>query len=442
MVQSPHENKMASTRSALNSSPAGLQNKSMETDILPAALPPPLPPAPAALGLDLKRFMTLILAYNHMEAASDLHFQSDNSVRFRKGGLLELARNFKDFTDGEGKLLAPYTYKDVETMLLKRKVSKSGDVTPAMNRERFELHERSSIVHRLDSPKGPGFQIRVQPLNTLNSDKLMVRVQRVVPPSLSSLLKNETVSQDLLTDCHGLIAICGPIGSGKTTTAASVVLHWAQRKRHIATVEDPVEYMLKPSQGEVSHFSADLLGQHRRPVDTLANLVPDLLRGDVQGLFIGEVRNEVSLQVCLDLAATRAPVVTTLHSGGLADAIMRLGRGTDRGSDSASRRYQLAQCLHAIVYVDLARKAGDPAAPPIPVIVVLPAQVPAVRSAIAEGNPKTMETALAQALQSLERNRGGISAQVAFDAAVNAGADSTSALLALPEELRTSVNQK
>ena len=357
--------------------------------------------------------LKVMLANQIVNQSTDLHISKEGRMMYRCRGNMVLAANWERLTDPKGFLLPEFSFDKVRELLIGEE-SEIGGVTK---------------VHR-----GQTTQVRVQGLRTASGDKIFIRVQPLEPPKLVSTLASQMYNplRTALTNASGLVLVCGPIGSGKTTLAAALVEHWASnRARHIATIEDPTEYLLSPKSGEVSSVNANLLRGLPGKGAAFTEVLRDLLRSDIDGLFIGEARDPSTRNACLDFAATEEPVVTTVHACGLADAILRLTHSED-GRDTASLRHVLSQCLHSIVYVKLAYTSDGK---PVPVITALPGHIPAVRNAIATGNPATISTSLSQALAGCEE-QGGASGGKALQSATERQATEASAKEALPPEAR------
>ena len=152
----------------------------------------------------------------------------------------------------------------------------------------------------------------------------------------------------------------------------------------------------------------------------------------MDGLFIGEIRDSATRRAALDFAATREPVVTTIHAGGFTDAIIRL-INPDGVSDQSALRMSVAQCLHTIIYIDLAFKEnGDPH----PVIMALPGSQQGVKAAIADGDAKKIGQAINAALTNIREEEGGINPGTAYEVAKDSGATKESIMAAYPPDVR------
>jgi twitching motility protein PilT len=127
-------------------------------------------------------------------------------------------------------------------------------------------------------------------------------------PELSSLGLPEAYFQ-MATRSKGLLLVTGPTGSGKTTTLASTIDYLNKTtRRHILTIEDPVEFIHK----------SDSCLIHQRQIGRdgkdFSSGLRAALREDPDVIFIGEMRDRDTVQVALDAANTGHLVLATLHT--------------------------------------------------------------------------------------------------------------------------------
>ncbi len=117
----------------------------------------------------------------------------------------------------------------------------------------------------------------------------------------------------------GIVIVCGPTGSGKSTTMASV-LEWinASMARHIVTIEDPVEYLFTEKMS--------LFTQREVGIDTptFAEGLRRSLRQNPDVIFLGEIRDAVSALTAIQAAETGHVVLATVHAASSADVVARL----------------------------------------------------------------------------------------------------------------------
>ena len=163
-------------------------------------------------------------------------------------------------------------------------------------------------------------------------------------PSISSLHLPAPL-EDLIDLPHGLVIACGPTGSGKSTTLAALAQE-ALRRRSIVliTLEDPIEYALRPGA------SGSLVRQREvgRDVQDFPTGLRDALREDPDVLLIGEMRDAQSIGLTLTAAETGHLVLASLHSRSSASAVERM---VDAYPPERQQqiRVQVADALRAVV---------------------------------------------------------------------------------------------
>jgi twitching motility protein PilT len=107
----------------------------------------------------------------------------------------------------------------------------------------------------------------------------------------------------------GLVLVTGPTGSGKSTTLAAMVDYCnLQRKDHIITVEDPIEFVHRSQQCLVNHRE---VGVHTK---SFASALRGALREDPDIILVGEMRDLETIELALTAAATGHLVFGTLHT--------------------------------------------------------------------------------------------------------------------------------
>jgi twitching motility protein PilT len=347
------------------------------------------------------------------QKTTDLHF-SRGHLYYRSHGELLAAQQWRKFTDDESRVREIFSSENLKALLIKEKIGDERSSVPGRREHQRTVMYRAGRV-----------QVRVQLLNTEQGDHIAIRVQENRPPSLAEVLKHSPETQRYLSEKpEGLVLVTGPMGSGKTTLAASLAESWTRANRHLVTLEDPVEYVLTPSEGIISHLPCNF-----RDEAALDDSIEDLLRSDMDALFVGEIRHVLALRTCLEFAGMREPVITTIHGGSIAHSLIRLFTVAGKNMTEAALKRSLAQCLHAVVYVNLAfTKYGRP----VPVVMCLPGNPIEVRQIIAEENPEIFGQKVEGWMKSNGSFPGVINHEAALNNAVAMGATRESALAALP----------
>jgi len=184
---------------------------------------------------------------------------------------------------------------------------------------------------------------------------------------------------------RGFVLVTGPTGSGKSTTLASLVdLANRNRRDHIMTVEDPIEFLHR--------HKSSLVNQREVGEDTWSfqNALKHVLRQDPDIILVGEMRDLETISVALTAAETGHLVFATLHTQ---DAAQTIDRVIDVFPPHQQQqiRVQLAGALQGVVCQTLAKTAdGRGRAVATEVLVA----TPAVRNLIREGKTHQIYSAL------------------------------------------------
>lgn len=144
----------------------------------------------------------------------------------------------------------------------------------------------------------------------------------------------------LLDHVHGLIAVAGPTGSGKTTTLAAALTRLNDPGRKIVTIEDPVEYQIP---GIVQAQIQPAIGL------TFSAAIRSFVRQDPDVILVGEIRDGETARVATQAALTGHLVLTTVHANTAAAAFTRL---RDLGVES----FLLVGAMRGIVAQRLVRR--------------------------------------------------------------------------------------
>ena len=161
---------------------------------------------------------------------------------------------------------------------------------------------------------------RVATAGALMGEKLSIRVLNQNAGSfrlreVGVTKKQHALLQDAIKMPSGMILMCGPTGSGKTTTLYALLNEIDRSTRNVITVEDPIEAMLpNASQIEVNP-KADI---------TFAKVLRSILRQDPDVICVGEIRDEETAEIALRAAQTGHLVLATIHCDSNAAAIVRL----------------------------------------------------------------------------------------------------------------------
>jgi len=186
---------------------------------------------------------------------------------------------------------------------------------------------------------------RVSTLPTVFGEKVVLRLlpKSNKPPTLQELglRANSLKSLDIqLLRPYGIILICGPTGSGKTTTLYSILSSLSTSRVNILTVEDPVEYQI---QGVNQVQVNPAIGL------TFASALRSFLRQDPNVILVGEIRDTETSELAVQAALTGHQVFSTLHTNSAAGSLPRL-------LDMGTEPFLLASAINAVVAQRILRK--------------------------------------------------------------------------------------
>ena len=198
-----------------------------------------------------------------------------------------------------------------------------------------------------------GVRFRVNLLSSLGARGAVLRRIRSEIPQLEELGVPAGVLQEWAASRQGLLLVCGPAGSGKSTTLAAV-LGWMnqQFERHVVTIEDPVEFVFEDQRC--------LFTQREARLDTasFSEGLRRLLRQNPDVILIGEIRDYEGAVVALQAAETGHLVLATLHAPTCVDVLDRLEGLIPAGERENVRKLLAAQLLGVLCQKLLPRIAG------------------------------------------------------------------------------------
>jgi twitching motility protein PilT len=142
---------------------------------------------------------------------------------------------------------------------------------------------------------------------------------------------------------RGIVLVAGSTGCGKSTTLAAMVEHInANFKKHIITLEDPIEYVFEDNQSVVEQREVGL--------DTLSfhHALKHVLRQDPDIIMVGEMRDSLSFTAAMSAADTGHLVLSTLHTTNAAQSISRI-LDFFKAEEREQIRRQLSGCLQAVI---------------------------------------------------------------------------------------------
>ncbi len=240
-------------------------------------------------------------------------------------------------------------------------------------------------------------RFRVNVFNQRNGEGA---VFRVIPTQIRTFqeLGLPEIVQTLALRENGLVLVTGPTGSGKSTTLAAMIdLVNARAKKHIITLEDPIEFVHKSKNSLVNQRE---IGPHTK---SFASALRAGLREDPDVILVGEMRDLETISLALTAAETGHLVFATLHTKSAPKTVDRVIDAFPPGQQQQIR-VQLSEALQGVVsqlLLPTKDKKGRAAALEIMVATV------AIRNLIRESKthqmPSSIQTGTALGMQSLEQ---------------------------------------
>lgn len=266
----------------------------------------------------IAKIVSTVLEFAMRSRASDIHLepQEDRTrVRYRIDGILH------------EKLVLP---KNVHNALVSRIKILAG-----MKIDEKRIPQDGRFSFRADENE---VDLRVSSLPTVHGEKIVMRLLKKTGgvPELPELgLRGRALVnlQEAVARPHGIIIVCGPTGSGKTTTLYSAISKINTSRVNIVTLEDPVEYQI-PGVNQVQVNPAAGL--------TFASGLRSFLRQDPNIIMVGEIRDNETADLAIQASLTGHLVFSTLHTNSASGSLPRL-------LDMHAEPFLLASSMTAIV---------------------------------------------------------------------------------------------
>ncbi len=315
--------------------------------------------------------VTQLLQFCFQQKGSDLHISSGEPPVIRTDGQMQRVK------------VPPLTPEQTQAMLY--------DIMGDAQRKVFE--EKSDIDFSIDL--GDTVRFRV---NIFRQRRGMGAVFRVIPTTILTMeqLNLPSILAKLTRREKGLILVTGPTGSGKSTTLAAMINQInEERKLHILTIEDPIEFVHPSKKCLINQRE---VGPHTQ---SFANALKAALREDPDVILVGEMRDLETIQLALTAAETGHLVMGTLHTSSAPKTIDRI-IDVFPPAQQAQVRAMLSESLQAVITQTLCKKIGGGRAAALEIMI----GTSAVRNLIREGKihqlPSTLQTGQSVGMRTME----------------------------------------
>ena len=261
--------------------------------------------------------------------ASDLHLSAGSKAKIRKHGELE-ELNYPEIS-----------HDDLKTLLF--------EIISDEQQKLFLTHNDLDFAYEI--PDVARFRA-----NYFVQQRGMAAVFRVIPSKILSV-EDLNLPEQILKFAQlnrGLVLVTGPTGSGKSTTLAAIIDYINRnRKDHILTIEDPVEFVHQNKGCLVSHRE---IGTH---TESFAVALRAALREDPDVILVGEMRDLETIELAITAAETGHLVFGTLHTSSAAKTIDRIIDAFPAGQQ-AQIRTMLSESLKGVICQQLMKRVDQP----------------------------------------------------------------------------------
>jgi general secretion pathway protein E len=248
----------------------------------------------------VEKFLHSLISFSINTRSSDIHIeQQDSLVLFR----------FR--VDGKLKTFFVFSYELLKVLSSYIKLISNIDITQT----RLPQDSRFSVLLHNET-----YDFRVSTMPTVESESIVIRIldKKNINKSIEDLGLSSNIYSILrksLNLTQGLILVTGPTGAGKTTTLYSILQELNSSEKKIVTVEDPVEYKID---------SISQIAVNNKIGLSFEVILRNILRQDPDIIFIGEIRDKLSLDIALQASLTGHLVLASIHSNNSVETISRL----------------------------------------------------------------------------------------------------------------------
>ena len=254
-------------------------------------------------------------------SASDVHVKSNKPAHLRLHGKLEVVD------------MDPLTPEQIQEFL--------ETAMPATFYEEWKQNAQIDFSYDLNDI-GLG-RFRVNGFYQRGTPSIVFRHVKDTPPTFEDLNHDAEVMKKLVEAKDGIVLICGPTGSGKSSTLAAMLEYINENfDRHIVTLEDPIEFNYTDKK---SIFNQREIGLDAPDFEHGLKAV---LRQDPDIILIGEMRDRSTFETALHASETGHLVFGTIHASSAQQAVQRLFEFFPADQQSSMRR-QIAIALRATI---------------------------------------------------------------------------------------------
>ena len=246
-----------------------------------------------------KKLFETAIKYN----ATDIHLEpkegGETQIRYRVDGILQ---SIGELPSNSGQTVVALLKVLADMDIAERRRPQDGTFVVSVDGNRFDVRSATGptqfgekvVLRLLDSSGG----VMREGLDSLGMPVGVVQAVR-----------------SIIQRSQGMLIVCGPTGSGKTTSSYAALGEVDALSRNIITIENPIEYQL-PNVSQIAVNTAAGV--------TFASILRSVLRQDPDVLLIGEIRDKETAEIAMQAALTGHLVLTTVHANDTATTVTRL----------------------------------------------------------------------------------------------------------------------
>ncbi len=259
---------------------------------------------------------------------SDIHIKSDHNVFYRFMGDIKIINDILFNSEEIIENIKPILTQNIQDQFKNYMQSDFSFATSNETRYRANLYRTNTGISLA--------------LRRINSEAKTL--EELAPFSVDTF-------KEILSLDKGLVIVCGPTGSGKSTTLTAIINYINNNfEKHIITIEDPIEFIHKSNKCLIDQREVG------RDVNSFSDALRAALREDPDIILVGEIRDSESIKYCLNAAETGHLVFTTLHTQTASKSIDRIVDSCEPNEKEIIRS-MLSSSIQAVILEKLLKRA-------------------------------------------------------------------------------------
>lgn len=292
--------------------------------------------------------MDEILRHCANRGASDITIQSDEPVRAHiQGRNVRVTK--RALTSNEVEAAVNHIYGSNGVTQLRR--GEDMDPRHTVVKRQRDAQGANVVVERIN------FRVNISACWSMGNEdaaQITARVINPIPPKMSDLGVEDAIIDALFPE-QGLVCVCGPTGSGKTTLMAATLRSMIEdpnSHKKIITIEAPIEFVFDEIPRASAIVSQHEVGKH---FPSFARGVRGAMRRAPKVILVGETRDNETAQASIEASQTGHAVYTTMHTNNVPSTISRFAN-LFSPSERMTKVFEFVEALRLVVVQRLYRR--------------------------------------------------------------------------------------